>query len=111
MTLPDPIEPAPVEGIQAETGQVPLKKRHRTGVYLVGILILLIGAGLGGLFGYRAGVNLRLQAQQDQKVMTATNQYQLGLVDLQAGRYETAKKRFEYVINTDPNFPGAADQL
>ena len=111
MTLPDPIEPAPAEEIQTETEQIAPKKRHRIGVYLIGILILLIGAGLGGLFGYRAGVNLRLQAQQDQKVMAATNQYQLGLVDLQAGRYETAKKRFEHVIHTDPNFPGAADQL
>ena len=111
MTLPDPIEPAPADEIQTETEQIPLKKRRRIGVYLIGILILLIGAGLGGLFGYQAGVNLRLQAQQDQKVMVATNQYQLGMMDMQAGRFETAKKRFESVIRTDPNFPGAADQL
>jgi len=111
MTLPDTTEPAPVEASQTETGTASLKKHRRLRIYLIGIGILIVGIGLGIFFGYRAGIELRLQAQQDQKVMTATNQYQLGMLDLQAGRYETARKRFESVINTDPNFPGAADQL
>lgn len=111
MTLPDNIEPVPVAAIQSETETAQPRKRRRLGVYLIGIGILIIGIGSGIFFGYRAGINLRLQAQQDQKVMAATNQYQLGVLDMQAGRYETARKRFESVIQTDPNFPGAADQL
>ena len=111
MTLPDYTEPVPVDESHDEAGAALPKKRRRLGVYLIGIGILLVGIGIGIFFGYRAGINLRLQAQQDQKVMVATNQYQLGLLDMQAGRYETARKRFESVINADPNFPGAADQL
>lgn len=99
------------DNLQVEAEQIEENKPRRLKLYLLGILIILVGAGLGTFFGYRAGVNLRLQAQQDQIVMLATNQYQLGLVDLQQGRYETAKKRFEYVISTDPKFPGAAEQL
>lgn len=111
MTPPEAIEStSPGEQVN-EVDQIVEKKPHRLKWYLLGILIVILGAALGGLLGYNAGQNLRLQAEQDQKVMVATNQYQLGLMDMEAGRYEMARKRFEFVINTDPNFPGAADQL
>jgi tetratricopeptide (TPR) repeat protein len=35
----------------------------------------------------------------------------LGLLDLEAGRYATAQKRFEYVIQLDPQFPEAQSRL
>lgn len=112
MTPQDTIDSNPsAEDPQVEGIEKIEKKPRRLKLYLIGVLIILVGAGLGTFFGYRAGVALRLQAQQDQIVMAATNQYQLGLLDMQQGRYETAKKRFEYVISTDPNFPGAAEQL
>lgn len=92
---------------QAET-----RKRQRIPfwIFLIGVVILLAGAAIGGCLGYRAGIELRKQAQQNQVIMEATYQYQLGLVDLEAGRYETARKRFEYVISLQPDFPGAAEK-
>lgn len=111
MNQPENIEPTPPVDLQDEVEQTPEKKKGRFKIYLLGLLIILVGGGLGALFGYRAGLNLRLQAEQDQKVMVATQQYQMGLLDMEAGRYETAKKRFEFVINSVPDFPGAADQL
>lgn len=88
------------------------KRRIRFPVwaFLVGLLILLAGAAVGVYYGYRAGIELRKQAQQNQVIMEATYQFQLGLADLEAGRYETARKRFEYVISLQPDFPGAADK-
>lgn len=111
MTQPEIIEPTADIDPQRAVEPKHRKKTGRFKVYLLGLLIVLVGGGLGAFFGYQAGLSLRMQAEQDQNVMVATEQYQLGLADLNAGRYETAKKRFEFVINIDPNFPGAADQL
>lgn len=43
--------------------------------------------------------------------MIAATQYQLGLEEMNAGRLQVARKRFEYVIQLDPNFPGVAEKL
>ncbi|MEW6504546.1 MAG: hypothetical protein AB1457_11350 [Chloroflexota bacterium] len=93
---------------QAETKS---RKKIPFWVFLAGVLLLLAGAAIGVYWGYRAGIELRKQAQLNQVVMEATYQFQLGLVDLEAGRYETARKRFEYVISLQPDFPGAAEKF
>lgn len=111
MNQPDHIEPTPSPETEGEVEKPPRKEKGRFKIYLLGLLVVLIGGGLGALLGYQAGVSLRKQAEQDQKVMVATQQYQMGLLDMEAGRYDIAKQRFEFVINTDPDFPGAADQL
>ncbi len=41
----------------------------------------------------------------------ASEQYTLALVDIEFGRYETARQRLEFVIQTDPNYPGASQKL
>jgi tetratricopeptide (TPR) repeat protein len=38
-------------------------------------------------------------------------QFELGVADMDAGRYEMARKRFEYVIEINPNFPGIEEKL
>jgi tetratricopeptide (TPR) repeat protein len=38
-------------------------------------------------------------------------QFQLGLQDMEAKRYELARQRFEYVIKLNPNYPGVTEQL
>ena len=38
-------------------------------------------------------------------------QYQYALVDEQFGRYEAARQRLEFIIQNDPTFPGAQDEL
>ena len=38
-------------------------------------------------------------------------QYQLVLQDMQAGRYEVARQRLEYVLTQNPAYPGATDKL
>ena len=49
------------------------------------------------------------QVQQANQVLK--DQYNLAVQDLQAGRYEVARQRLEYVITQDPAYPGAQDKL
>ncbi len=93
------------------TGSPKKKKRLRFWVILVGIVIVLVGGAAGGYFGYLKGISLRVAAQNDQVVFEATQQFQQGIVDLQAGRYDVARTRFEYVISIDPSFPGVEEKL
>ncbi|MFZ6019878.1 MAG: hypothetical protein ACOYXO_09730 [Chloroflexota bacterium] len=106
----EPVLPAEGKAELQEQAETKTHKRIPFWVFLMGVVFLLAGAAIGVFLGYRAGIELRKQAQQNQVIMEATYQYQLGLVDLEAGRYETARKRFEYVISLQPDFPGAAEK-
>ncbi|HMN63301.1 MAG TPA: hypothetical protein PJ988_23235 [Anaerolinea sp.] len=74
------------------------------------VLILLLGT-LGGFIGYRAALQMRSQASAEQIATAATEQFMLGLQEQASGNYGVARKRFEYVIQLDPNFPGAQEKL
>ena len=76
-----------------------------------GILLFILIVGLGAFIGYSAGIRSRINQQEDQIALTATTQFQLGLEDLNSGRYEMARRRFEYVVQIDPSFPGVTDKL
>lgn len=89
----------------------PVRKPRRFVWILGGVLLVVLLAAVGGLFGYQAAIQMRWKAQQDQIAMIGTTQYQLGAADLEAGRYEMARRRFEYIIQIDPSFPGAAEKL
>jgi tetratricopeptide (TPR) repeat protein len=109
MNEPNDTNPQTENSDQAVTPEK--KVKFRWWYVLIGLVIILVGAGIGGSLGYQAGLKIRLAAQEDQKVMLATEQFQQGVVDLTAGKFETARKRFEYVISIDPTFPGASDKL
>ncbi|MAT43815.1 MAG: hypothetical protein CL609_15880 [Anaerolineaceae bacterium] len=78
---------------------------------LIGILIVLIGSAIGGYFGLEKAKQLRLQEQDKSVVNAATVQFELGVSELANKQYENAQKRFEYVIQIMPNFPGAQEKL
>lgn len=112
MTVTDPNEEtAPVAPAPESLQEKPEKKRRRWWLIPVCILILLAGGGVGVFLGYRAGIQDRINAQNQQKISAATQQFALGVADLESGRYEMARKRFEYVVALDPGFPGVADKL
>jgi outer membrane protein assembly factor BamD (BamD/ComL family) len=88
------------------------RKSNRIGrAILFGVLFVFLLGVIGGLIGYQSGINLRLKNHEEQVMLAASAQFQLGLIDLQNERYEMAKKRFEYVISLDSAFPGAEEKL
>ncbi|MEW6651692.1 MAG: hypothetical protein AB1453_16070, partial [Chloroflexota bacterium] len=98
----------PVAVVQSEEEP---RRKNRLWLVLVGILLLLAGGGIGVFLGYQQGIELRREAQKNQIVTEATYQFNLGIADLEAKRYETARRRFEFIILLDPTFPGAAEKL
>ena len=77
----------------------------------LGIIIILVFIGIGVGLGIRQGVNLRISQYSKEVIQAATTQFKLGEVDLAAGRLDSATKRFNYVVDIDPEFPGLMDKL
>jgi tetratricopeptide (TPR) repeat protein len=74
------------------------------------ILALLAAAG-GGLAGFNSGKRVVHVSQVQQADQVLKEQYNLAVQDLQAGRYEVARQRLEYVLTQNPAYPGAQDKL
>jgi len=78
---------------------------------LLGVLGLILVAVLSALSGYQAGITLRTDAEATQVSLQLDDQFELGLQDMQAKRYDLARQRFEYVIQMDPSYPEAQAKL
>lgn len=89
----------------------PLKKTSRWRSLLSGALGIVLMIGLGGFGGYSSGIGDRLAAQDAIISGQLMQQYQFALVDIEFGRYETARQRLEFIISHDPDYPGAAESL
>lgn len=76
--------------------------------FVLALLLIVIGASLAG---YSSGLSQRARAEAQAARERAGQQYELGLKDLDEGRYELAKQRFEYVISIDPSHPEIAEKL
>lgn len=93
--------------IQEEKKQKP----KRFGFILIGLLMVIIAGGAGWYFGSQEGQKLRDQEQNKAVLEIAQTQFDLGVRELEEKRYENARKRFEYVIEIAPSFPGAQEKL
>ena len=74
----------------------------------LGLIVLLFLAILGG---YQSGIAVRRQYQNTVLAQQLGEQFQYALVDIEFGRYDNARQRIEWIIQHDPSFPGAQDQL
>ena len=90
---------------------MPVKKPARWKSILISVLGFLLLIGLGGFGGYRSGVGTRVNAEEAIMTTQLSEQFSFALVDIQFGRYENARQRLEYIIQRDPNFPGAQEKL
>jgi tetratricopeptide (TPR) repeat protein len=115
-TSPSPAAPElrPAAEPPAQIPPEPVKKkRSRAWIWisLVGVFVLLIVA-VGSVYaGYQAAIKQRLGYQSTQVAAEAQTQFDLGVQDSLAGRYDLARQRFEYVLQINPNFPGITEQL
>jgi tetratricopeptide (TPR) repeat protein len=86
-------------------------KQKRLIFILIGVLLLIIGSGAGWYFGSQQGQLLRTQQRDNVEFEVVKTQFELGVRELEEGRYENARKRFEYVIRIKPDYPGAQEKL
>lgn len=90
----------------------PQKRRARWILWAVlGVFLLAMIAATSGYAGYRSAIQRREAFQATQVSGSAQTQFDLGVQDLEAGRYDLARQRFEYVISINPNFPGVTEKL
>jgi hypothetical protein len=98
-------------GINPSTQPLKVSRPKRGRWILVGILLILVGAGIGGWIGYNSAVTARLAEQKNKIAIVTTTQFQLALVDQADGRLDTARKRLEYIVSLNPDFPGVTEKL
>jgi hypothetical protein len=78
---------------------------------ILGIGVLGVAIVAGGILGYWSGSDEGARLQAAQGVRSLQEQYDLGVQDLNAGRYDLARQRFEYVLSLDPEYPDVVEKL
>lgn len=89
----------------------PIKKAPRWRSILISILGVVLLIALGGFGGYSSGIGVRENAEDTIISKQLSEQYSFALVDIEFGRYETARQRLEFIISNDPGYPGAGQKL
>lgn len=74
----------------------------------LGVIVLL---AIAIVSGFRSGIGTRQSYQSSVMSEQVSEQFTFALVDIQFGRYENAKQRLEWIIQHDPSFPDAQQQL
>ncbi len=77
----------------------------------LGILAFVLFIAAGIFFGYRNGVQRRLANEKALLMDQIALQLEWTYKDMDAGRYENAKARLDYIIEKYPEFPGIADLM
>ncbi len=88
----------------------PHKKRRSKWIWL-GVLFFVLFIALGVFFGYRNGVQRRLANEKALLMEQIALQLEWTYRDMDAGRYENAKARLDYIVEKYPEFPGIADLM
>jgi tetratricopeptide (TPR) repeat protein len=78
---------------------------------LYAVLIYIAAMIIVGAVAYLQGRSMNTENQSAAVSQALYEQFELGLADLEAGRYELAQQRFEAIIRYDPTYPGAEDML
>jgi tetratricopeptide (TPR) repeat protein len=78
---------------------------------ILGILLLALIAAGSAFAGYNSAIEERTRYQSTLLSGEAANQYILAQQDIALANYDRARQRLEYIIEIDPNYPGASDQL
>ena len=111
MNETQPVNPVPDLPDNETTTTTVLQKHGQKWWVVGGIIAVLVITAMGALGGYFSGIANRKATENNNRALVASMQYQLGVTDLQAGRYGFAKQRFEYVIELDPGFPGVLEKM
>jgi tetratricopeptide (TPR) repeat protein len=91
--------------------ETPRGKRRWILWAFIGVLLLAMIAGGSAFAGYNSAIDKRTQYQSTMVAGEASNQYVLAQQDIALGNYDRARQRLEYIIQIDPNYPSASEQL
>lgn len=94
---------------QKKAGTKKKGKGSLVGYIFLGILLMFGIAIAGGFLGYNTAINARKAEYNRRSMMAAAEQYQMALSDIEQGKFQNAKTRLDYVIEIDPNYPGAME--
>src|SRR4030042_3389078 len=107
---PEPTQPTGL-GLAPDSPAAPSAARSilKQARWMIPTLLLVVS--LAAFAGDRVGERQRAQTRQGEVQQIIQEQFSLGLQDLEQGRFEIARQRFEYIIRLDPAFPAAAERL
>lgn len=103
-SLPDDTQPVHTNNPQA----VP-RRLWPWIIAVLGFIFVVLGSAV--IAGYAAGLKIREESGIANAAQVSKEQFDEGVEDFLAGRYELALQRIEYVLELDPNFDGATEML
>ncbi len=92
----------------------PPSKSRRVFIWLwalAAILLLSLGVASGAFAGYRTGMQTLENLRSEKFVASLEEQFNLGVDDYEAGRYEVARQRFQYIFEQNPAYPGLEEKM
>ncbi len=99
-----------VEEIPEENPQ-PVKKKRRGMWILIGIVGMLIIGAIGSGTGYLMALEVRKNAELNERLTLAATQFELALNDEKKENYNAARQRLEYILQIYPEYPGLDEKL
>ena len=97
--------------IPDEHEETPMRKPRWILWSVLGVLLLALIAAGSVYAGYNSAIEQRTRYEATLVAGGAANQYILAQQDIALGNYDRARQRLEYIIQIDPNYPDAANQL
>jgi tetratricopeptide (TPR) repeat protein len=93
----------------ADSGLQSRRGRLFLAMLSLGLALFFIAAA-GGLLGYFSGKSEGRGVETAEARAYLEEQYHLGVEDMEAGRFDLARQRFEYIILTDDTLQAAIDR-
>jgi hypothetical protein len=93
-----------------DTQPTKTRKTMRKFPFWASALIVVLLLALGAFGGYNSALGSRRGAEATQNAQQVTEQFILGVQALDAGQYQVAKAHLKFVLDHDPNFPGAMEK-
>ncbi len=87
------------------------QKKNKLARFGTGFLLVVVMIALGALGGYQSGLGVRRHAEATLVARQLGEQMALAQDDVEAGRYDIARQRLEYIIENEPDYPGAVELL
>jgi tetratricopeptide (TPR) repeat protein len=86
----------------------PAKKRSSFWITMIVFVAILL---MGAIIGNQSGLLQRRTVAANALDQQLAEQFQLGVKAIDSGLYQVALQNFQFILQNDPNYPGAQDKL